>query len=387
MSLVRALLVAGLVVGAASRAGTVSATGPVGTPATRPASITLHARDLPARKLVEELARQAGAAIPVSPPELFAHNAVAPVSLDVEGQSFWRALAEVGRKTGLEPIASPDDPYPRLALGLGNGAFWQEPHAFGGPVVIFANDVERNHSVELRRSRPPEFERRVTVNLTAFVEPGLRVLSTSPTVQVKSAVDEAGRRLTPAGGDPEAPDFSPVNNPGNGLYCWNLAVVLDAPPAGARKIAKLSGLTHVRVQTGFERVEVDDVMKRRNVARTVAGVPFTFKSLKKADIEYILQVALRREKKPQRDWHNLHGSLYNGHLALYDDKNRLVAGRATENGGDYGESKIEATLRFVREPGVSDPTAGDPYRLVWLAPTQSRDLPVSFELQDLPIPE
>jgi hypothetical protein len=41
----------------------------------------------------------------------------------------------------------------------------------------------------------------------------------------------------------------------------------------------------------------------------------------------------------------------------------------------------------VREPGVSDPDAGEPYQLVWLAPTQSKDLPVAFELKDLPIPE
>jgi hypothetical protein len=394
MKFVRASVAAGLWVAVVARAGVAGAAGPAtlpataaALPATRPAAITLHVRDMPARKLIDDLAKQAGAAIPVFPPDLLEQNPLPPVTLDVDRQPFWTALEEIGRKTGLEPIASPDDPYPRLLLGLAGGGFWQEPHAVGGPLVIFANEIERNHSVELRRSTPGEFERRVTVNLTAFAEPGLRILSASPGVKVTAALDEAGHRLNPTPGDPEAPDFSPASNPGNGLYAWNLAVVLDAPPAGARSIATLAGVTHVRVQTGSERVEIDAVMKQRNLTRTVAGVPFTIKSLKKVDIEYLLQLSLRREKKREVEWQNLHGSIYNGRMALYDDKGRLVAGRATENGGDYGDRKIESTLRFVREPGVSDPKAGEPYKLVWLAPTQSKDLTVPFELVDLPIPE
>jgi hypothetical protein len=314
-------------------------------------------------------------------------NALPAVTLEIDRQPFWTALEAFGRQTHLEPLSSPDDPYPRLVLGLGNGGFWAEPHVVSGPLVIFANEVERNHSVELRRRTAGEFERRITVSLTAFAEPGLRVLSASPWVKVTAVVDEAGRRLRPSAGDPETPDFSPATNPGNGLYTWNLAVVLDAPAVGARSISKLAGVTYVRVQTASERVEVDDVMRQRNVTRTVAGVPFTVKSLKKVDIEYLLQISLRREKAREVEWHNLHGSIYNGRMALYDAKGRLVAARANENGGDYGERRIESTLRFVREPGVSDPDAGEPYKLVWLAPTQSKDLPVAFELKDLPIPE
>jgi len=391
MTFLRSSLALGLCALAIARAGGARAAGPSTQPATtqaaRPATITLHVRDVPARKVVAELSRQAGAVLPLTPPDLFDQNPLPPVTLDVDGKPFWTALEEVSRKTGLEPMASPDDAYPRLVLGLNGGGFWQEPHVVGGPLVIFANEVERNHSVELRRSTPGEFERRITVNLTAFAEPGLRVLSASPGVKVTTAVDEAGHRLNPSPGDPETPDFSPASNPGNGLYAWNLAVVLEAPPAGAKSIAKLGGVTYVRVQTASERVEIDDVMKQRNLTRTVAGVPFTLKSLKKVDIEYLLQLSLRRDRKREVEWQNLHGSIYNGRMALYDNKGRLVAGRATENGGDYGDRKIDATLRFVREPGVSDPDAGEPYKLVWLAPTQSKDLPVPFELRDLPIPE
>src|SRR4249919_543507 len=69
-------------------------------------------------------------------------------------------------------------------------------------------------------------------------------------------------------------------------------------------------------------------------SRGCAGAPFIFRSVKKADIEYILQLNLRRDKKSETEWRDLHHSLYTGQLALYDDKGRLVAGRATENGGE-----------------------------------------------------
>jgi hypothetical protein len=128
-------------------------------------------------------------------------------------------------------------------------------------------------------------------------------------------------------------------------------------------------------------------MKARNIVKVANGAPVTFRSLKKADIEYSLQLNLRREKTSAAAWRDLHYSIYGGQMALYDEQGRLVASRATENGGDYGQTKIDATLRFVREPGISDPQAGEPFKLVWLAPTSGVDVPIEFELTDLPIPE
>src|SRR4051812_22300943 len=113
MTLVRSSLALGLCALAAARAGRASAAGPGTQPATRPAVITLHVGDGPARKVVEELSKRAGAVLPLTPPDLFDQNPLPPVTLDVDHKPFWTALEEVSRKTGLEPMASPDDPYPR----------------------------------------------------------------------------------------------------------------------------------------------------------------------------------------------------------------------------------------------------------------------------------
>ena len=354
-------------------------------PTTQPTLLTLHVRDIAPKALLQELSKQSAARMTLSPPDLFDKSFIPNVTLDVDRLPFWTVLERLSRKTGLEPVFSPEDPYPRFQLGLGGGTFWEEPHVVAGPVVLFADDVERTNVVELGRTRH-RFDRELVVNLMAFVEPGLRTLYASPHVKVLQAVDEMGRSLAPTTDDPT--DLSEDDGAASGLFAWNLAVPLEVrPDQASQKVARLKGRTSIRLQTGELRIEIENVMKTRNVVRVANGAPFTFRSLKKADIEYILQINLRRDKTSTAAWRDLHYSIYSGQMALYDEQGRLVASRATENGGDYGQSKIDATLRFVREPGISDPKAGEPFKLVWLAPTAGTDVPIDFELVDLPIPE
>jgi len=352
--------------------------------ATQPARVSLHARGEAAAEVLKRFSEQAGALLPLSPPDLLTKEPPAPVTIDADGQPFWAVLETFGKKTGLEPVFSTEDPYPRFQLGQGGGSFWAEPHVVAGPVVLFATDVVRTNTVELRREKH-RFDREITLNLTAFAEPGMKLLWASPDVTLKFATDEQGQSLVPPpdGASEQGPEGGPAGN----VFTWDLVVALNSAPKASRSIARLVGQTVVRCQTDAQRVEVEDVMKARNVVRRVAGVPFTFYSLKKADIEYVLRVGLRREKKGDREWMDLRHSIYNGQFVLLDDKGRQVAGRGTENGGEYGNNAIDATLRFIREPGLTDPQAGEPYRLVWLAPTASKDIPVEFEFRNLPIPE
>jgi hypothetical protein len=357
------------------------AAGPL--PSTQPALITLHAKEMPPAALLSELARQTGAAMPLSPADLLKKNSVSNLTLDLNHVSFWQTMEMISQKTGIEPTLIADDPYPRFRLGLGKGIFWEEPHVVAGPLVLFVNDVQRSNSVDLRIKKGNQFERQLTVNLTAFAEPGVILLSASPSIHLKSAVDTKGRVLQADNSD----EFDPSEDEAaEGLYTWNLAVTLHCPVDTADKIARLKGATTVRLQTATERFEVNEVLKTRNLTRVVAGLPMTFRNLKKADDEYFMQVQLRRDKKSLSAWQDLYHSLLSGRLALYDEKGRLVAGRSTEMGVDRTSNRMDATLRFAREPGISDPQAGEPFKLVWLAPTAGKDIILDFELTNLPIP-
>jgi hypothetical protein len=353
---------------------------------TQPSAITLHAKNVPTRQLFEDLARQSGAAIPPAPPDLF-DRTVPPVSIDLERQAFWAAVKQLGQSTGIEPSLDADDPYPRMRWGLGPG-FWEEPHTLAGPLAVFVNDVSRSATVELARTTH-RVDRDVTIELTGFVEPGLRVVSISPAPALLAASDENGRALTalPLNDPEEAPASQLADQPGTRVWTWNMMLRLSCPEDAGKRIARLRARTTVRVATTVQPLEFLDVLKLKGATRPVGSAHLTFRNLMKADIEYVLRISLRRDKTPPEQWDVLAHSIYNGMFALYDDKGRVVADRCTENGFDYTPAKIDATLRFVREPGASHPQAGEPHKLVWEAPTAVKDLPVEFELLDLPIPK
>ena len=48
--------------------------------------------------------------------------------------------------------------------------------------------------------------------------------------------------------------------------------------------------------------------------------------------------------------------------------------------------KLEATLNYTRGRFGNVPAPGEPVKIVWEVPTETRDVTVPFELQDLPLP-
>lgn len=360
-------------------------------PATRPTQITLNLANAPAARAVAELSKQAGVPLPLFPPDLLTKSSLPNVTLDVARVPFWQALRDISRQSGLEPVTNAEEPYPRFMLGLGTGKFWQSPHAVAGPLLLIATDVSRSSTVDLGRTRH-NYQRDLNVGLMALSEPGVRLLSISTNVTLISAVDDLGQSLAPVTNQP-VPNEAEIQDGARGgemgsLYMTHLSVALSCPEKRGKTIAKLKARTAVRIQTGTQRVEFDDILnsKTRGQIKPAGNFPVTMKSFKKADIEYVLSLSLKREKRSPEEWINLSRSIYNGQLALYDARGRMVAGRATENGGDYNANRIEANLRFVREPGLTEADAGEPFKLVWDAPTASQDLNLDFELTGIPIP-
>ncbi|HYE20898.1 MAG TPA: hypothetical protein VEA69_20800 [Tepidisphaeraceae bacterium] len=365
----------------------ISAAAFAAEPTTRPATATLRATRTPAAAVVADLAKQVGASLPTFPPDLLATSTLPPVTADLADVSFWDAAREIAKQTGLEPVQNPEDPYPRFQWGLGGGTFFKPPHAVAGPLLVVATDVHRSSTIDLGRAKHDE-HRDLSVSLVAYAAPGVRLLGVAPEVRLLGAVDDLKQSLLP----PDAPAVTPTVADGAGgesgaLYMTHLSVALNCPENRGKRIASLKGRIAVRLQTASQRVEWEDAMgAKKDATRQAGAFPVTLKSLKKADIEYVLSLSARRDKRNVADWSNLQKSIYNGHMALYDAKGRLVAARATENGGEYNGNAIDARLRFVREPGVSDADAKEPYKLVWDAPTAAKDVTFDFELMDVPIP-
>src|SRR3954453_9330489 len=99
-------------------AGLLSLAPPVltfaaGPAATQPVALTVHLHDATAQTALAELSKQAGAPFPLFPPDLLEKSALPNVTLDLDRQPFWAAMEQFSRKSGLEPVLAPEDPYPR----------------------------------------------------------------------------------------------------------------------------------------------------------------------------------------------------------------------------------------------------------------------------------
>ena len=352
---------------------------------TQPSRITLKVDQQPANATLSEIARQLGAPLATAPADLLSTTRLAPVSLDVKDQPFWQVLKALSAQAGIEPIQpSPDENMPRVVLGQGKGDFWKAPHAIAGPVLLVANDISRTQSVELGREKH-QFERNLTLELSAIVEPGLKVLSLSPQVAVRQAVDDLGKSLASKPPDEAAADAQEESAPTGAV--WTLNVELAAPRDLGKLIRKLAGTLVLRVQTESERIEIDGISKARNLVRPVGASTATIRSFKKVNDQYVLMMQVRRDKRSRTQWIWLHQSLNAGQLMLLDEKGKVVCARSTESNVEFSPNRIDADLHFSREDGQGDPLAGEPTKLVWEMPTAAKDLKLDFEFHDLAVPE
>jgi len=59
----------------------------------------------------------------------------------------------------------------------------------------------------------------------------------------------------------------------------------------------------------------------------------------------------------------------------------------TNNGGGGGTpDSMDMNIQFQRGSSNSSPTSGEPARLIWEVPTQTRELSAPFEFVNLPLP-
>jgi hypothetical protein len=69
---------------------------------------------------------------------------------------------------------------------------------------------------------------------------------------------------------------------------------------------------------------------------------------------------------------------------MVDDRN--VPLMKIQNGGGGGGDSMEINLQFQKQNWNGGQSAGDPVKLVWEVPVETREVVVPFEFVDLPLP-
>jgi len=344
--------------------------------ATGPSIITLHLKNVAPQVLFEKLTQQCGASLDPFTPDFWQQKQWGTVdSLDIDHQPFWTAMKQISEKTGVE--LRQWDTGLKLVAASGQD---MGPEVVSGPFLIIANRIARNESIDLGAGRTASSD--FSVAVTAFAEPKLRLLRAGYMARLEQASDDKGNSLVP---DRNA-------DPGNGYTTasggmWSFQVKLAYPQHDpGKRIVSLKGAIDVALQTRFETLEIGEIASARNVSKTGGGVRAVVQELKHNGEQYELTVTIYPDRFAPRDWERVQASLSTSDLRLVDDHGVPFMRSGFSSSG--GNDRMEATMQFVKNPWVNAAgrSMGEPSKLIWNIPTESKEISVPFEFVDLPIP-
>jgi len=321
-----------------------------------PSLITLHVARASPREVFAEISRQCGAAMHPSPQGLWDEKGWPTLTLDLDRQSFWEVMRELGER--LDVHCLPEDSH---GVRLMRGAWAPDGITASGPFLVAADVINTR--------------RRLMVGVSLYAEPKITLVRIER-LRFDGAIDDNGNALMPL--TPRPLNFTVRSG------SWRVYATLQHPAREGDKIASFKGSLTVAVQTRGENWDVPEPLDMRAVTRLVDGIPVTL---------------LRFGPKPSSDGYQLQARVPDGwanrltmeqimesmrtRLHVFDDFGAALSLHDLSEHG-LGDG-ISFDLEFVADPHPDGTPTGKPARLVWEVPVETRRLTVPFEFKDLPI--
>jgi hypothetical protein len=337
-----------------------------------PSTVSLKFKDAPAQKVFDELARQAHTEFATMPPEMWKNNATR-LSVDLDRVSFWTAFREVCQKTGIYPQQFGNERKMTLQQSPGN-PYFSGPGVTSGPFLIVANRIYRSNSVDL--GNPGNVQHDFNISLAVFAEPKLKVVQSTYNVNVEEAVDDKGNSLV-------SNDRMYAGMNASQQWMWNVSARLNYPENAGKTIARIKGSLKFLVQTKSETLDVPDILTVKNLNKTVAKRRMLIKEVKKNGEQYEVAMTIYRDGLSPAQWSAVLNPGYT--VRLLDKEGRPLTSSGW--GGGSNDQEANYTWNFNRNVWNGQQTKlGEPHRLVWEIPTETRELEARFEFKDLPLP-
>lgn len=268
--------------------------------------VTLHLKDEPAASALRQLAEASGAE---HRPQLIGEG-FAPVSLDVEDLPYLEAYCKLcaalraqpsGRDVWQNAMLYANDP--NADPGDDEVSWVSGPAAAHGPFRVVAREARRYTLEQFDRNAPPQQLRppapTVSLSLSLLVEPRVTVTAFVLQLDVKEAVDEQGRSLVAA----DHPPFAQLWSDAQPVRYFELGTVLTPPPEAGRRLARLSGVAHVRAVSAFQEVEVGELDGAAPIEREVGGMRcFVMPAAPFGGAHVIIVTAARPADEAADDW-------------------------------------------------------------------------------------
>lgn len=344
-----------------------------------PSMITLHVKNAPPQDVFAQIAKQSYCELRPSPPDLWEKREWPKISLDVDSRPFWEVMSQVCAKLNVNPQRQLGSARELLIMeGTNANAFWKPnaPSVVSGAFMVVATNITCTHTVDLNEKRGGS--RSGSVQFLAFAEPKLRVLQGSYYASVNEAVDEKGNNVSVRA----ASEFM---NPQREL-AWRLFCQIN-PPATSQRIARLKATGKFIVQTRSETAEVPNIASASDVTKIVGGRRFLIKNVEKNGDVYIVHTVFYRAGWSQQEWSSMYNLNASGmiNFQLADEQgNGFNRVNITPRGSANDSMTID--IQFQRMNAAGAAPVGEPAKLTWDIPTETREVVVPFEFKDLPIP-
>ena len=342
--------------------------------ATGTSYITMRLRDATPQQIFAELSRQANTDLRVAPPGLWEAKAWPRLNIDIERQPFWLAMKEI---CGKLQVAPQNNGVERdMVIMERNAALrhWGEAPTFvHGPFMVMATAINTFSSRDF--NQPAVTRRSCNVQLFVYAEPKIRVLQGSYAARVDEAVDELNQSWLMPGQTGEG--MQP-----NQTWAWPLSITLMPPENAGRRLARLKGSGRFVIQTRSETAEIPAVLEAKNVSKVIGGKRFTLKEVRKAGDAYVVMLTLYRSGWNPNEWNYM----YPQNIFKLLDGNGKPLLRTSNTGGGGGAEQVDISLNFQRQNWNPNDNSGEPAKLVWEVPTETKELLVPFEFTDLELP-
>ena len=360
--------------------------------------ITLHVKNAPLRRVIEEIARQAKINLR-SRPETMWQAIPQKITLDIEWQPYWLAIRAVSVAAHLSLSLSRWGREPVWNLTQSDDL--HGPYVVKGPFLVVANGIEQQHTITTRFGTGERHEdlRDATLNVTGFADPKLSITGYSPFTEIDEVVDEHGHSLKRNFSEEIAND---------GLHPFMLRsssnqtffVSLHLLPSSGRRIARLRGRLHFLQLKRSETWEVPDILSARDVSRVITANGETrhyiVNDVREIGDEYqvrmeILPLPSRSVSSTSAEPHFLlsPGLGDEPFFSLLDAKGNRLASSGFSSGSGGGH--LNLNVSFSRRSadggfGSGAKTTGKPVKLVLGIPAEFTEITVPFEFTNLPLP-
>ena len=337
-----------------------------------PSYITMHVKNASVKSVFADLSRQCFSELHPFPENLLDQPDLPKVTLDIEHQPFWQAMQVISAKTGVDLQQYNE------GVKLMRGSFHVTSNyaVIQGPFWVVPNAISRTQTEMLANGGGSSSD--FSLQLMAYSEPKLHVLSSSAMLKIAEAVDSAGNSLVPTG----------MEN--RGYYggsggTWNLFAQLKYPEKNAGDhIAHLKGSASFVVQTRSQHLQIPNIRSIHDQAQMVGETAVLFRELKKVNDLWELRLQTDMPNFGSPRWMQFNQSVQND-LQLVDDNNQPLDHRGMRSQGNGNH--MEFTILFARSQRALDGRgSNEPAAVLWDVPTASKEMVVTFDLKDLPMP-